>query len=86
MGKVIYRKKASKALRRIPQKIAQRFHVEFTKIANGNEDKLNIKKLKGRDGYRLRLGNYRGIYELEGSKMQIRVIVFNVGSRGDVYK
>ena len=86
MGKVAYRKRASKAMRRIPQKTAQRFHRAFTKIANGNESKLDIKKLKGRGGYRLRIGDYRGIYELEGSKIEILVVVFNVGARGDVYK
>ena len=44
----------------------------------------NIKKLTGREGYRLRIGSYRGIYEIAEGK--VRVIVLNIGSRGDIYK
>ncbi len=48
-------------------------------FANSND----VKKLKGRDGYRLRVGNYRIIYELENDKLIIHVL--EVGHRKDVY-
>jgi len=37
------------------------------------------KKLKGRAGYRLRIGDYRVIYEIEDNIL--RVIVIDVGHR-----
>jgi mRNA interferase RelE/StbE len=43
-----------------------------------------IKKLKGEDAYRIRVGNYRVIYEIDDGK--IIVIVVSVGHRKDIYK
>ena len=43
----------------------------------------NVKKLKGSTNeYRLRLGDYRAIFELEGR----RVTVYAVGQRKDIYR
>lgn len=42
------------------------------------------KKLKGRDGWRIRVGNYRVIYEIHDRILQI--IVIQVGHRRDVYR
>lgn len=40
--------------------------------------------LGGRDGCRLRIGNYRILYTV--NKRELLVEVFRIGSRGDVYK
>ena len=43
----------------------------------------NVKKLKGsRNQYRLRVGEYRVIFELEGRTLT----VYNVGNRKDIYR
>ena len=43
----------------------------------------NVKKLKGSiNEYRLRVGDYRAIFELEGR----RVIVYAIGLRKDIYR
>jgi len=42
------------------------------------------KKLKGRDGYRIRTGNYRIIYEIFDNELLITVIA--IGHRKDIYK
>jgi len=43
----------------------------------------NVKKLKGSvNEYRLRIGNYRAIFELESR----RVIVYAIGQRKDIYR
>jgi mRNA interferase RelE/StbE len=42
------------------------------------------KKLKGRDGYRIRVGNYRIIYHIFDKVLEVKVI--NIGDRKDVYK
>lgn len=41
------------------------------------------KKLKGRDGYRIRVGDYRIIYEIFENELLIDVI--NLGHRRDIY-
>jgi len=43
----------------------------------------NIKKLKGSTNeYRLRVGDYRVIFELEGRQ----IVVYDVGDRKDIYQ
>ena len=41
-------------------------------------------KLKGREGYRIRVGNYRIIYEIIDDKLM--VIVITISHRKDVYE
>jgi mRNA interferase RelE/StbE len=45
---------------------------------------LGIKKLKGREGWRLRIGDYRVIYEIDDT--QKIIIVLHVGHRRDIYR
>jgi mRNA interferase RelE/StbE len=42
----------------------------------------DIKKLRGRDGYRLVAGGYRILFDIEND----RIDVFKIAPRGDVYK
>lgn len=44
---------------------------------------LDIKKLKGREGYRLRVGDYRVIYRLHNDKLIVEVM--EVGHRREIY-
>ena len=68
----------------MPRKTAIRFRAEFYRIAASDTEGLNIKKLRGREGYRLRIDGYRAIYEIEGET--INVLVLDAGPRGDIYK
>ena len=43
----------------------------------------NLKKLQGRDGYRLRIGGGRVIYELHDDRLVM--LVLEVGPRGGMY-
>ena len=42
------------------------------------------KKLKGRDGYRIRTGNYRIIYDIFDNELIINIIT--LGHRKDIYE
>jgi mRNA interferase RelE/StbE len=42
------------------------------------------KKLKGRDGYRIRVGNYRVIYDIFDTMLVVDIIT--IGHRKDIYE
>ena len=44
----------------------------------------NVKKLKGRQGYRLRVGDWRVIYEIYDEMLIIRVL--EIGQRKEIYR
>jgi mRNA interferase RelE/StbE len=45
---------------------------------------MDIKKLTGRDGYRLRMGGWRALYRMENDQLIIEVV--KIGPRGDIYR
>jgi mRNA interferase RelE/StbE len=45
---------------------------------------LAVRKLQGRDGYRIRVGDYRIIYKIEDDVLI--VLVIDVGHRRDIYE
>jgi mRNA interferase RelE/StbE len=47
-------------------------------------DHPNAKKLQGRDGYRLRVGDWRVVYKIQNE--QLIIVVLKIASRGEVYK
>jgi mRNA interferase RelE/StbE len=42
------------------------------------------KKLKGTEGYRIRIGDYRVVYSIEDSRLLISVV--KIGNRKDIYE
>lgn len=49
-----------------------------------NPRPYGYKKLKGEDAYRIRVGNYRVIYEIDDNTIIVTVV--SVGHRKDIYK
>ena len=43
----------------------------------------NLTKLQGRNGYRLRVGDWRVVYELQDDRLVM--LVLEVGPRGGIY-
>jgi mRNA interferase RelE/StbE len=43
-----------------------------------------VKKLKGSDGYRIRIGDYRVLYTIDTEKKEVSV--FAIGHRKEVYR
>ena len=83
MFEIQFKKKAIKALSRIN---TPNYNNIIKVIDNlGENPRPNgYKKLTGRDGYRVRVGSYRIIYDIFDTKLIIEIV--NVGSRGDIYK
>ncbi|GBF80422.1 type II toxin-antitoxin system RelE family toxin [Aphanothece sacrum] len=61
----------------------QRIFDELDKLLN-NPTQVDFKSLKGRSGYRLRIGDYRILIEV--NKEERLFIITEIGSRGDIYK
>lgn len=78
-------KQAAKSLRKMPPEARETIIVKIEELAKDPfSPNLDIKKLQGRDGYRLRVGNWRIIYDLV--KDNLIIVVFKIGNRKEVYK
>ncbi len=85
MYNITYKKEAQKLLRKMPGKIVKSFRNDFEKLAKDIErTDLDLKALTGSPYYRLRVGEYRAIYQIDNGKLIITV--FTVKPRGDIYK
>ncbi|MEK7163704.1 MAG: type II toxin-antitoxin system RelE/ParE family toxin [Patescibacteria group bacterium] len=77
-------KPAQKDLDRLPNKIVVKIGMEIQKLAN-NPYPPNSKKLQFRDNtYRIRLGDYRAVYEVDVPDKKIHVV--KIRHRKDVYR
>jgi mRNA interferase RelE/StbE len=85
MFKVKYRRSARNYLARLPMHaktvIVNKLH---DLSENPDNPDLDTAILKGRIGWRLRVGKYRVIYTRQDDTLVIEVV--NVRSRGDIYK
>ena len=79
--KVLLHPKAAKEIQKIEKQIRTRI-IESAKQLCENPDKLG-KPLKQSDYWKLRVGDYRVIYEINQNKKQV-VILF-IGHRSKVY-
>ncbi len=85
MYKITFTNQASKALLKMPRNTAQLIREKLDQIAIDPFASIpNAKKLLGRPGYRLRIGDWRVIYEI--NKDEISIIVMKIAPRGEVYK
>ena len=85
MYQLKYRRQARNYLARLPFKIKSRIVDKLHEIKeNPDNPNLDIDKLKGELGYRLRVGQYRIIYTRHRDQLIIEVI--KIRPRGDIYK
>lgn len=82
---IVYTKRALKAFKGMSKSISKAIRQKIEQIA---EDPFashrNVTKLQGRDGYRLRHGDWRVIYEIQ--KEIIVILVLDIGLRKEVYR
>ncbi len=75
-------KTAQKQLDKLPDNIASSLFEAIAGLAD-NPRPHGCKKLKGRDAYRIRQGDYRIIYDIFDKVLTVDVI--GVGNRKDIY-
>jgi len=84
MYHVEYTPRAIKALRSLPANWRTRIVDKIDALAlNPFAPNNNVKKLRGREGYRLRVGDWRILYDIDEGK--IILLVIDIGARGGVY-
>ena len=83
MYELKYKKKAIKALAKINEPYFSALIKSIDELAE-NPRPLGYKKLAGRNGYRIRVGKYRIIYDIIDTLLIIEIV--NVGSRGGIYE
>jgi mRNA interferase RelE/StbE len=75
-------KSAQKQLDKLPDEVAEQLLDAIENLAV-NPRPSGCKKLKGRDGYRIRKGDYRIIYDVFDNVLVIDIIA--VGHRNEIY-
>ena len=80
---VILPKPVQKVLLRLPGEISSRIRERLHELER-NPRPAGCKKLTGRPAWRIRVGNYRIIYEIHDARLL--VIIINAGHRREIYR
>ena len=73
--------KAAKYLSKMDAASKQRI-IQAIKKLEQEPPQGDIKKMQGKDGYRLRVGKYRALFDV----MDNKIIVYDIDVRGQIYK
>jgi len=76
-------RRAQKELAQLPKQEYERIKEAVENLSHGPRPQ-GCKKLTGREGWRIRVGEYRVIYEIDD--VQQRLTILHIGHRRDVYK
>ena len=80
---VLILRRAQKELARFPSTAYERVKIAILELSENPRPK-GCRRLVGREGWRIRVGDYRIIYEIDDE--QKIVTVLHVGHRRDVYQ
>ena len=85
MYQIRYRSSAAKILQRMPNNIAKTIVRKINQLAeNPYAPNNNVTRLRGEPGYRLRIGDWRVLYEIHDDTLIIEIV--KIGPRGGVYR
>jgi mRNA interferase RelE/StbE len=76
-------RRAQKELAQLPKQEYERIK-EAIKSLTQDPRPAGCKKLSGREGWRIRVGDYRVIYEINDPQQSLTIL--HIGHRRDVYK
>ena len=84
MYQVRFSKTASKNIKKIDSKYQKLILQKLRLLAENPFNTTNVKALKGEENfYRLRVANYRVVYELK--KAELIILVIDINHRKDIY-
>ncbi len=81
--RVILPKSVQKELDRLPDDVVRRIMARLAQLETDPRP-ADVKKLKGRDAWRIRVGDYRVIYEIHDR--QLEILVVTIGYRREIYR
>ena len=76
-------RRAQKELAQLPKQEYERIKIAVASLSQEPRPQ-GCKKLTGREGWRIRVGNYRVIYEIDDTQQVLTIL--HIGHRRDVYK
>jgi mRNA interferase RelE/StbE len=74
---------AHRQARKLPVQTQDRINNAIARLAE-NPRPSGVKKLTAREGYRVRVGDYRILYRIDDNERV--VVIYRIMGRGDVYK
>lgn len=80
---VSLKRSAEKELERLPTKMHDRIVARLLSLKEDPRP-ISAKKLHGREGYRLRVGDYRILYVVDDENRKIEI--FSIAHRREVYR
>jgi mRNA interferase RelE/StbE len=80
---ILFEKASIKSLRKLPAD-AQVKIIEAIEKLSEEPRPHSCKKLEGREGYRIRIGDYRVIYLINDNT--VTVLILDIGKRKEIYK
>ena len=85
MYAIVTTKQFDKRLSGLPVNVQKRIVAKIQEVAkNPYAANNNLTKLQGVDGYRLRVGDWRILYELQDERLVM--LVLEIDARGGIYK
>lgn len=85
MYNIAFSKQASKTLLKMPRNVAVLIREKLEHIAEDPyAPQANVTRLQNRPGFRLRVGDWRVIYDLRTD--QLMILVLKIAPRGEVYR
>lgn len=79
---IVWAESAARELGRLEPPVARQIYSKVEELADSPY--RNVRKLKGEKGFRLRIGDYRVIFDIDGKRL--RILVLKVGHRSRVYR
>jgi mRNA interferase RelE/StbE len=84
MYRIVYTKQGRRALRDMPRNVSARIVAKLERLAaDPHAANPNVKPLSGVPGFRLRVGDWRVIYELQDEILVVQVL--RISPRGGAY-
>ncbi len=81
--RVLLPRSFQKELDRLPDDVVKRILWRLSELET-HPRPTDVKKLRGRNAWRIRIGDYRVLYEIDDR--ELRILVITVGHRREVYR